>query len=136
MGISDDYKDFNMPLFIEKGDKTPEIELNRRKGLLLFQGNSYPENAEEFYAPVLKWLNSYIKYPKDITVAKFQIEYVNSTSARIFYHILNMLEKLYSLGYEVFIEWYYEEDDEDIYGKGADLSEKCQIPFHFYKLQH
>jgi hypothetical protein len=39
-------------LIIEQTEKTPQIDLNRLTGDLLFYGRSIPENATKLYEPI------------------------------------------------------------------------------------
>ena len=43
-------------LYIEQTHKTPEIDFNLSSGKLSISGVSVPENAHEFYFPVIEWL--------------------------------------------------------------------------------
>lgn len=68
-------------LIIEQTSKTPQIDLNRYNGHLIFSGKSTPENADRIYGPVLRWTEEYIKDPRPFTHFKLDMEYFNTASA-------------------------------------------------------
>ena len=47
---------------IDSTENTPLIELDHNSHTLLFQGDSRPENVQQFYTPVLNWLEDYSKH--------------------------------------------------------------------------
>jgi len=109
--------------------KTPEILLNAEKGMLEFKGRSIPENSTEFYKPVFDWINEYSKKPKSTTSVKMHLEYFNTSSSKRILDIFKKLEKIKKAGNEVSINWYYDEDDEDMLEAGEDYESIIKIPF-------
>ncbi|MBN1112141.1 MAG: DUF1987 domain-containing protein [Bacteroidales bacterium] len=109
--------------------KTPEILLNAEKGMLEFKGRSIPENSTEFYKPVFDWINEYSKKPKSTTSVKMHLEYFNTSSSKCILDIFKKLEKIKKAGNEVSINWYYDEDDEDMLEAGEDYESIIKIPF-------
>jgi len=109
--------------------KTPEILLNAEKGMLEFKGRSIPENSTEFYKPVFDWINEYSKAPKATTSVKMHLEYFNTSSSKCILDIFKKLEKIKKAGNEVSINWYYDEDDEDMLEAGEDYESIIKIPF-------
>ena len=115
------------PLFIDETDVTPKV-IFTLDGILSIQGRSMPLDAAGFYHPVQSWV-------KELTLSEihllFRIEYLNTKSAIQLYTILQSLrdnERVTSLH----VDWYYEEDDEDIYDIGLKFESLLQIPFNFY----
>ncbi len=68
-------------LIIEQTLKTPQIDLNRYTGHLIFSGISTPENADRIYGPVLRWAEQYANDPRPYTHFKLDMEYFNTASA-------------------------------------------------------
>jgi len=58
------------------------------------------------------------------------IEYFNSVNSAIFNTILKKVSSLTLQGKKVEINWYYEEDDEDILSLGENISLVLNIPFN------
>ncbi len=111
--------------------KTPTIDLNADSGVVEIKGRSIPENAVDFYRPVVEWLDSYSKNPLEETIVNIQLEYFNTSSSKCILDVFKKLENIYKKnGYKgVNIRWYYEEDDEDMLEAGEDYRSILKIPF-------
>ena len=48
-------------ILIEKSNDTPMVNFNAESGILQISGDSYPEFPGNFYTPIIKWLEEYIK---------------------------------------------------------------------------
>jgi hypothetical protein len=113
-------------LTIEGSAKTPTVEF-KGEGTLLLKGRSIPENSIEFYKPIIDWIGNYGNGPKSNTEVNIQLEYFNTSSSKC---ILDVFKKLETLnGTTVTINWYYEEDDEDMLEAGEDYQAIIDIPF-------
>lgn len=119
-------------LKIEGSAKTPTVEFKRDGGLLL-KGRSIPENSIEFYKPILDWIEEYGKSPKDKTVLNVQLEYFNTSSSKCILDVFKKLETLTDTNIE--INWYYEEDDEDMLEAGEDYQAIIDIPFKMIEVE-
>ena len=97
--------------FVERTKKTPEIKLDKKKGLIEISGNSIPENTKEFYYHFNRWMAEYCANPAPVTKVKFALMYMNSSSAVVITRMLRMLDDMIGLKTEVQIDWYYEADD-------------------------
>jgi hypothetical protein len=116
--------------FIEGTTLTPEIELNSEKGSILIKGRSIPEDAFEFFNPFLEKLSEYIEEPSFKTFVEFRLEYFNTSSSKCILDILRLLQKLHAGGNDVIIDWYHDEDDEEIEEIGQDYSHMINVPFN------
>jgi len=115
-------------LTVEGDFKHPEIVFDAEKGLLELKGNSIPERAEDFYTPILEWIKNYLQSPCETTTLNLKLIYLNSGSKR---YILDLLEMIKSGGNNVTINWYYEEDDEDMLEMGESYKELVDLPINF-----
>jgi len=98
-------------LEIGGNSKTPKIILNGDEGKLSIEGRSNPENARDFFQPVIHWLDEYIKQPAERTELKINLELFNTSSSK---YLLEMLRRIRILADDdkLFnVAWYYEEDD-------------------------
>ena len=119
-------------LTIEGSAKTPTVEFEGA-GKLLIKGRSIPENSIEFYKPVIDWIGSYGGAPKGVTEVNVQLEYFNTSSSKC---ILDVFKKLETLaGTEVKVNWYYEEDDEDMLEAGEDYQAIIDLPFKMIEVE-
>lgn len=117
---------------IERTKKTPEIKLDKKKGLIEISGNSIPENTKEFYYLFNRWMAEYCAQPAPITKVKFALMYMNSSSAVVITRMLRMLDDMIGLKTEVEIDWYYEADDLEMKEIGEHYDEimKSKITLH------
>jgi len=112
----------------EGTEDTPKIILDRNNGIFEISGRSLPEDAAEFYSPILEWLDEYTGSPNSETVFIFKLEYFNTASSKL---LLDILSKLENIADSTTILWYYHEDDEDMEEAGTEFSELVEVPFEF-----
>ena len=110
--------------------KLPSLSLNANSGVLELAGKSIPERTSEFYDPVLAWMDEYIQSPKEETIFNVKLEYCNSSSTRYLMDIFERLERIFKEGKKVTVNWYYEEDDEDMLDLGQSYSAPLTIPIN------
>jgi hypothetical protein len=119
-------------LNIEGSAKTPTVEF-KTSGSLLIKGRSIPENSIEFYKPLIDWIGAYGGSPQGTTEVNIQLEYFNTSSSKC---ILDVFKKLETLsGTSITINWYYEEDDEDMLEAGEDYQAIVDIPFKMIEVE-
>ena len=110
--------------------KLPSLSLNANSGVLELAGKSIPERTSEFYDPVLAWIDEYSQSPQEETIFNVKLEYCNSSSTRYLMDILERLERIFKEGKKVTVNWYYEEDDEDMLDLGQSYSIPLTIPIN------
>jgi hypothetical protein len=99
---------------IEGTPKTPTISFDIQGGVLEIKGRSIPENSIEFYKPLVDALDKYSSSSKPATTVNIQLEYFNTSSSKCILDVFKKLETIHKSGSAVTINWYYEEDDEDM----------------------
>ena len=115
-------------LVIQGDSKTPAVELIAKKGHLSFSGKSIPENTISFFQPIFDWIDEYVKNPNDQTIFVIKLEYFNTSSSKALIEIFRKFEKVFKSGKEVLIQWYYEQDDEDMQESGEDFRDLLKVP--------
>ncbi len=116
------------PISIAGTPKTPTVQFDGA-GKVEIKGRSIPENSIEFYKPLVDWLEQYLSTPAELTEVNIQLEYFNTSSSKCILDVFKKLEAIYKSGNEVVINWYYEEDDEDMLEAGEDYQSIIKIPF-------
>jgi hypothetical protein len=114
---------------IEATPKTPTITFDSGKGFLEIKGRSIPENALEFYKPLVEWVEKYADKPQTSTNVNIQLEYFNTSSSKCILDVFKKLEAIKKGVSNVLINWYYEEDDEDMLEAGEDYQAIVNVPF-------
>lgn len=117
---------------IEGTPKTPTVHFNAASGSLDIKGRSIPENSIEFYKPLMDWIEEYAKSAQPKTTVNIQLEYFNTSSSKC---ILDLFKKLEAVNNEIVINWYYEEDDEDMLEAGEDYDAIINIPFRMIEIE-
>jgi hypothetical protein len=121
-------------LLIEGTPKTPNVTFEPEKGLLEIKGRSIPENSIEFYKPLVDWLEEYAQQPGPKTQVNVHLEYFNTSSSKCILDVFKKLETIHKNKYEVQINWYYEEDDEDMLEAGEDYESIIRVPFKMIEI--
>ncbi len=116
-------------LKLEPTKYTIEVDLDPDTGIFNMLGNSYPEDAMNFFEPINEWIENYISQIKRGITLNIRMNYINSSSSKCFLDIFEILENYAADGGEVMINWYYKEDDDDIYDAGEELLEDMNLPY-------
>ena len=113
----------------------PILNLDAKKGLIEIIGKSIPSKvAPDFFKPVFNWLDNYLKAPSDITTVNIQLELFTTGTSACIMDILKRLEVLHNTN-KVVVNWYYEENDEDILETGESYRNIIKIPFNLIKIK-
>lgn len=118
-------------LKIEGNKQKPELLFSGDTGVFNISGQSLPENATLLYGPVLEWIEEYAASPAEKTVLTLKMKYYNTASSKMFFSIIKRLNNMHKVGADVLIEWYYQDDDEDMLDAGEYFRDLVDIPFKF-----
>jgi len=116
------------PLYIPETRDTPRIQFDPEKGIFEISKLSLPEDAIEFYRPVIEWLKKYMENPNPETVFDFKIEYFNTASSKQLIQILLLLEQLNKKS-KVKVRWHYKDIDEDMKELGEEYANLINVDF-------
>ena len=122
------------PIIIEGTPKTPSIKFDAREGVFEIKGRSIPENSVEFYKPLNEWLDQYMQVPLEKTVVNIRLEYFNTSSSKCILEVFKRLESIHRSKHDVEINWFYEEDDEDMLEAGEDYDSIIKVPFKMIEI--
>jgi hypothetical protein len=112
---------------LEGTEDTPRIILDKKNRVFEISGRSLPEDATEFYKPVLEWITRYSADPNPTTDFVFKLDYYNTSSAKVILDLLYALEDIEGIK----VQWYFHDEDEDMEEAGQEFSELVEIPFEF-----
>ena len=120
---------------IEPTEDSPEITLDLVNCKLIFKGSSFPEDAVDFYSPVIKWIiENESNFAKDV-ICKFDFTILSSASNKMVFEVLLKLEALHKSGKNVLINWYYSSFDEDMFDEGKGFKDSMILPFEIIEKQ-
>ncbi len=120
-------------LIIEKTSDTPKVVLDCAENIIEISERSLPENAIDFYSPIINWYNEYSKNPNEETIVNFKLEYFNTSSAKQIAKILLILQKL-AENNKVLIKWFYSSNDSDMHSSGIRYSKLVKLNFEFIEI--
>lgn len=115
-------------LLIQATADTPKVHLDKSSNTFEISGLSLPEDAIEFYKPIMGWLEDYSADPNAETHFNLKLEYFNTASSKQIIQLLLFLEKLNAKsGVKIF--WHYKDIDEDMHDLGEEYSEIIKVDF-------
>jgi hypothetical protein len=117
-------------LFIEGSDTLPTVEL-ANNGLIKITGRALPENAFDFFYPMISWVK---EFSADEISIEINLEYFNTAVSKQLYDFLKAIDenphtKIINL------KWFYEEGDDEILESGEiyeDLLPRIKFSYHQY----
>ncbi|MFS2158928.1 DUF1987 domain-containing protein [Pseudomonas sp. Pseusp122] len=108
--------------YIEATATSPEVDFRFDQDLLAMKGESYPENAAAFYAPIVQQLREYLASRDGAQItANIALAYFNSSSTKMLFSIFDALDQAAQMGNRVEVNWYHDEEDETIFEFGEEL---------------
>ena len=131
-------------LIIEETEFTPKISLDPEKHIFELEGVSRPEDVMGFYNPIIKWLIEYDDEVLSHSDAKYNINeirviiklsYFNSASSKSLLQILEIFQRIHVKGFNVNIDFYYDEGDDQMREDGEDLADVVDMQFNFLPLE-
>lgn len=132
-------------IIIQATDKSPLITFDPNGGLFEMEGDSRPENVRKFYQPVIDMLKASFdgmfnekkidQFKEEPFKFNFKLGYFNSSSAKFILDILNSINEYRMEGLNIKINWYFEEDDEDMMEAGEEFSNFINYPFSYIMIK-
>lgn len=116
-------------LIIKETKHSPLVNFNTETGVFELRGSSFLDNAHEFYTPVISWVKTYSKSALPKTHFIFDLNYINTSSQRMVFDLLKLLELMHRAGTAVSVEWLYDENDDDLKDVGEDLLSFMAFPY-------
>jgi SiaC family regulatory phosphoprotein len=119
-------------IILQPTPKTPSVKMDAATGAVEIKGRSIPENSLEFYKPLIDWVEKYAVAPQAETEIHIQLEYFNTSSSKC---LLDLFKRLETINNKVTINWYYEQDDEDMLEAGEDYEAIINVPFKMIEVE-
>lgn len=123
-------------LEIEGTSRTPAVSFDFAGNHFRLSGESYPEDATEFYGPLFSALDSYLATLGDGGCRfDFELVYLNSSSAKAIMMLMDKLDAAARNGASIDIHWYYDAEDDTMQELGEEFGEDLQnAKFHLEQL--
>lgn len=114
-------------LCYEATDATPALDVDLAAGRISLSGESYPENALDFYQPLLDNLRHHADEIADLAVS-IDLSYSNTTTMKVLMDLVEICEEMSNNNTDVMITWYYLEADDRSPEIAQDLFEDASVP--------
>ncbi len=118
-------------LDIKATRNTPGVLLDTEKNIFYMVGNSLPENASEFYSPIVELVKQAIPHMTNGAIFTFCLPYFNSSSLKAVYLLLKEIKEAMDGGRHFEIVWHIEEDDDFMSEAAETFTEMTGITFTF-----
>lgn len=114
------------PLIVKATRSSPALHFDAADCRLSIRGESYPENAAAFYAPVFAWLKAFLAdlNPTATVQVDLEILYLNSSSTKVMLNFLDLLDQAVQDGMQIVVNWYYDPENEAVLECGQDFNEE------------
>jgi hypothetical protein len=109
---------------------TPDILLNP-KGIIKIKGRAIDESRDKAPEQVTNWIDAYLLNPAELTKVIIALEFLNSFNTLVLTSTLKKISQVLQQRKKLFIHWYYEEDDVDIFERGEYISSTINVPIDF-----
>ncbi len=122
-------------LFIQATEDTPLVDYNIETSVFKLTGRSLPENAIDFYAQILAWIEQTLSQTNQQNYTfEIDFEYFNTASSKQIAKMLLVIEKFIEK-HNIIIRWFYEKDDTDMLFLGEQYSKFLKLPFEVVEKQ-
>lgn len=120
------------PLLIQDEKHSTHIEFDNKTNSMVMKGHTIPANAHIFFGSIKKWTDIYLKTnPPEITLT-ISFEYLHTGASRQVFEFMRMLNEWAITNKKKFnVNWFYEEDDDDMQQQGIDFSAVLKMKFNF-----
>ena len=118
------------PLILVSAEDTPKVKFDASEDVLEISGRSLPENAIQFYQPVIDWLTLYSKNPKHLTNINFHFEFMSTSSVKQIMKAMMQLDEL-SKTAKVNVIWSYDKGDSHMKHTGELLEQLVSFKFNY-----
>jgi len=122
------------PIEILAAQSSPAISFDQTQNILTMSGESYPENSFDFYAPVITWLKDCLQEVSELTL-DIAITYMNSSSTKCTFDIMDIMEEAYGRGKRINIIWRYDRENPRSYEMAEDFRDEVTFPFEIEALE-
>ena len=116
-------------LIIPGSVSSPTVRLDAARGSMELSGESYPQNAFDFFAPILDWARQFLRESPAPLTLEIRLSYLNTSSTKCVIDLLDLLEAAYKIGRHVGVVWYCDKENERAREAAEEFREDVALPF-------
>lgn len=113
---------------------TPSVRISGEDRRIIITGPSRLEDPSPFYEKLTDVLNENIINFKSRFTLEFKFNYLNSSSSKWLFHILKNVQHSFGNNKVMNINWYYDEDDENILEAGEVFKSLLNVQFELIEV--
>jgi hypothetical protein len=122
---------------LKASERTPAIHFDFTTNRYKMSGESFPEDVNVFYGPLMKQLEQHLEAQSNQDIEfTFSLIYFNSSTAKVLMGLFDMLDSAAEDGNRVLVLWEYEEEDDGIIEMGEDFGSELEYAgFEFKRIE-
>jgi len=123
-------------LVINETKSSPSVRFDAGTGVLEIKGKSYPANAAQFFDPLFRWVEEFLRQFTTGTIeVNLEMTYLNSSSSKAFLNLFDMLDRSASKGQDIVINWLYHQENDTMLECGEEFMEDLEaVTFNLVKM--
>jgi hypothetical protein len=123
-------------LIIAGSVSSPAVRLDADRGSMELSGESYPQNAFDFFAPIIDWAHQFLRERPDPLILELRLSYLNTSSTKCVIDLLDLLENAYRIGRSVRVTWYCDKENDRAREAAEEFREDVTLPFEIRLVGH
>ncbi len=108
---------------------SPTVRLDASRGSMELSGESYPQNAFDFFGPIIGWARQFLRESPEPLMLELHLSYLNTSSTKCVIDLLDLLEGAYKIGRHVQVVWYCDPENERAREAAEEFREDVTLPF-------
>jgi len=120
---------FMNDLIIPGSVSSPTVRLDAARGTMELSGESYPQNAFDFFAPIIDWARQFLRESPSPLTLELRVSYLNTSSTKCVIDLLDLLEGAHKIGRRVQVVWYCDPENERAREAAEEFREDVTLPF-------
>ena len=112
---------------IEPTLNTPFVSFNPNREMWM-EGKALPEDSKRFFDPLIDWVKEKLEINSSHVNVNLKLEYFNTSSSKQIYELLLAIRQ--KANFNVTINWFYEEGDDDLLDSGKHYESLIEVPFN------
>ncbi len=124
---------FMEDLNIEPTKTTFGVRFHSTNGFMEIKGNSYPENAIEFFQPLLDWVRNFTKANRKPVRLVFKVNYFNTSSSKYIFKLMEIFHEYQKRGNKIEVQWQFFQGQEDMLETWQELMGELDMKYQVVK---
>jgi len=116
-------------LIIPGSISSPTVRLDANRGSMELSGESYPQNAFDFFDPIIEWARQFLRESPSPLALELHLSYLNTSSTKCVIDLLDLLEGAHKAGRRVQVAWYCDPENERAREAAEEFREDVTLPF-------